>query len=636
MSDLHDPDAEALEGPDDQTLTMGFLDAPAAKPAAAPAPAYQVLARKYRSQTLSELIGQDVLVRTLGHAITSGRMAHAYLLTGVRGVGKTSTARIIARGLNCIGADGKGGPTPDPCGVCGPCRDIAEGRHVDVVEMDAASNNGVGEMREIIERVRYAPVSARYKVYILDEVHMLSTPAFNALLKTLEEPPAHTKFIFATTEVRKLPVTVLSRCQRFDLRRVDAATLATHYISVAKQEGVTLEPGAARLISRAADGSVRDGMSLLDRAIASAEGGVVAEEPVRTMLGLADRFQLYDLFEHLVKGEIEAVLALTQRLHDAGADPLTSIQDLLTICHLVTRARVAGGQETGDAEADRIAALGTQLPVPALARVWQMLLKGLSEIAQAPDGRAAMEMLFIRLTHMSRLPDPADLIRRLTEGAAIPTSGPASAPPPPPTTTGSGPSAGGPRAIQGGGGSVAYAVQSAPAPSALAPSAQAQAAPLDAAIPASFDAVVALCAEKREPALRAQLMSAVHLVKFEPGRIELRTTPQAPADLAQKLAGKLLEWTGKRWFISLVATGGGPTIREQNQSAASARLDSARANPVISEILKALPGATISDVRQLERGMEAVAASDALIETDDENGQDPDYLAEDLEDPDFL
>jgi DNA polymerase-3 subunit gamma/tau len=629
MSDMQDTESQEPAERDDQTMDMGFLDAPPPKPAAAPAsgpaPAYQVLARKYRSQTLSELIGQDVLVRTLGHAITSGRMAHAYLLTGVRGVGKTSTARIIARGLNCVGADGKGGPTPDPCGVCGPCRDIAEGRHVDVIEMDAASNNGVGEMREIIEQVRYAPVAARYKVYILDEVHMLSTAAFNALLKTLEEPPPHTKFIFATTEVRKLPVTVLSRCQRFDLRRVDAATLAAHYISVAGKEGVNLEPGAARLIARAADGSVRDGMSLLDRAIASSEGGLVAEEPVRAMLGLADRFQLYDLFELLVKGEIEPVMALTQRLHDSGADPLTTIQDLLTICHLVTRARVAGGQETGDSEADRIATLGAQLPVPALTRVWQMLLKGLSEIAQAPDGRAAMEMLFIRLTHMSRLPDPADLIRRLTEGAAMPVAAPGSAPPAPPSN--------GPRAMQsiqggglGGGGSAAVAMQPAVA-------AQPQA---DGALPATFEAVVALCAEKREPALRAQLMSAVHLVKYEPGRIELRTTPQAPSDLAQKLAAKLLEWTGKRWFISLVATGGAPTIREQSKTASNTRLDNARAHPLIKEILSAFPGAVIDSVRALERGVEAVAGSDALIESDDENGADPDHLAEDLEDPDFL
>ena len=618
----HDP-AEEFDAPDDQTLTMGFLDPvparaePTRTAATVPAPVYQVLARKYRSQTLSALIGQDVLVRTLGHAITSGRMAHAYLLTGVRGVGKTSTARIIARGLNCIGIDGKGGPTPDPCGVCGPCRDIAEGRHVDVVEMDAASNNGVGEMREIIERVRYAPVSARYKVYILDEVHMLSTPAFNALLKTLEEPPAHTKFIFATTEVRKLPVTVLSRCQRFDLRRVDAATLATHYISIAAQEGITLESGAARLIARAADGSVRDGMSLLDRAIASADGSIVAEEPVRAMLGLADRFQLYDLFEHLVKGEIETTLALTQRLHEAGADPLTTVQDLLTICHLVTRARVAGSQETGDSESDRIAALGSQLPVPALARVWQMLLKGLSEIAQAPDGRAALEMLFIRLTHMSRMPDPADLIRRLSEGAAMPATSPAPQAPSPP--------GGGVRAAQGGG--TAYALSQPAAISAPA---------LDAAMPASFDAVVALCAEKREPALRAQLMSAVHLVKFEPGRIELRPSPQAPSDLAQKLAGKLLEWTGKRWFITLVATGGAATIKEQNEKATNARLDGARAHPLIKEVLKTLPGATIDSVRVLDHGVEAVASSDGLVDADDEAGQDPDYLAEDLVDPDFL
>ncbi len=627
---MQDTESQEPAERDDQTLDMGFLPA-VPKPAAAHGTAYQVLARKYRSQTLSTLIGQDVMVRTLGHAITSGRMAHAYLLTGVRGVGKTSTARIIARGLNCVGADGKGGPTPDPCGVCGPCRDIAEGRHVDVIEMDAASNNGVGEMREIIEQVRYAPVAARYKIYILDEVHMLSTAAFNALLKTLEEPPPHTKFIFATTEVRKLPVTVLSRCQRFDLRRVDAATLAAHYISVARQEGISLEPGAARLIARAADGSVRDGMSLLDRAIASAEAGVVAEEPVRAMLGLADRFQLYDLFELLVKGEIGPVMALTQRLHDAGADPLTTIQDLLTVCHLVTRARVAGGQETGDSEADRIATLGAQLPVPALTRVWQMLLKGLSEIAQAPDGRAAMEMLFIRLTHMSRLPDPADLIRRLTEGAAMPAVAPGSAPPALP----SGGQSGGPRAmqsIQGGGGSAAMAMQPAVAPQ---PQVQAQ-AQAQAAMPATFEALVALCAEKREPALRAQLMSAVHLVKYEPGRIELRTTPQAPSGLAQTLAAKLLEWTGQRWFISLVATGGAPTLREQNQTASNTRLDNARAHPLIKQILSAFPGAVIDSVRALERGVETVAGSDALIEADDENGADPDYLAEDLEDPDFL
>ena len=380
---------------------------------------YQVFARKYRPSTFADLIGQDAMVQTLTNAIRSDRLAQAYILTGVRGIGKTSTARIIARALNCIGADGDGGPTPEPCGVCENCQAIAEDRHVDVLEMDAASRTGVDDIREVIEGVRYRPTSARFKIYIIDEVHMLSRHAFNALLKTLEEPPEHVKFVFATTEIRKVPVTVLSRCQRFDLRRVDMETLKAHFASIAEAESAKVSDGALHLIARAAEGSVRDGLSLLDQAISHAdlEGGEIGEDQVRAMLGLADRSRSFMLLEAVMAGDVAQALDLLDQLYREGADPLAILEDLLEITHWLTRIKVvpaaADAPEVPEIERVRGRDMESRLTMAALARSWQMLLKGLSEVRMAPSPIQAAEMILVRLAHTAELPTPEEAIRRI-------------------------------------------------------------------------------------------------------------------------------------------------------------------------------------------------------------------------------
>ncbi|HZB92320.1 MAG TPA: DNA polymerase III subunit gamma/tau, partial [Stellaceae bacterium] len=384
-----------------------------------PGAPYRVLARKYRPSTFAELIGQEAMVKTLTNAIATRRIAHAFILTGVRGVGKTTTARILARALNCIGPDGKGGPTIEPCGQCEPCRAIAEDRHVDVMEMDAASRTGVDDIRELTDGVRYKPVAARYKIYIIDEVHMLSKNAFNALLKTLEEPPADVIFIFATTEIHKVPITVLSRCQRFSLRRVPAELLAEHYRAIAEKEGVAAEPAAIALIARAADGSVRDGLSLLDQAIALG-GGAVAESAVRDMLGIADRGLVFDLFETVLKGDAAGALQRMSALYEGGADPLMVLQDLLELAHLITRLKLVPGAAAEDpalaGERQRGLVLGERLGLPVLARAWQMLLKGIAEVQNAPSPLQAAEMVLVRLAYVADLPAPADLVRELQRG----------------------------------------------------------------------------------------------------------------------------------------------------------------------------------------------------------------------------
>ncbi len=561
---------------------LGSLFPDALQPAAA-AP-YRVLARKYRPSTFAELIGQDALVRTLTNAFAQNRIAHAFMLTGVRGVGKTTTARIIARALNCIGPDGKGAPTITPCGVCDNCIAIAADRHVDVLEMDAASRTGVDDIRELIEGVRYAPGAARYKVYIVDEVHMLTKNAFNALLKTLEEPPPHVKFIFATTEIRKVPVTVLSRCQRFDLRRVGSELLIEHFDRIATAEGIVVEPAALALMARAADGSVRDGLSLLDQAIARGAGTVTAEQ-VRDMLGLADRALMLDLFQAAMSGDAPGALGILAQLHGAGADAATIIEDLLDLTHTVMRLRLApgsGGARTADLELARARDWAERLGVPVLTRTWQLLLKGLSEIQQAPDAHAATEMIVLRLIYAADLPSPADLVRQLQSGKAPAAGAPAPAltqPSPRPDPT---PPRGSSAAV---GQAQTVAVAAAPA---VAP---------QRTEPRSYRELVQLFAARREGLIEYHLSSSVHLVRFEPGFVELSPLPNAPANLANQVGSLLSEWTGRRWIIGISSGPGEPTLAEVDRAQRTASWDSARTSPIVQAVLDAFPGAVITEVR---------------------------------------
>ena len=567
---------------------------------------YRVLARKYRPGRFAELIGQEAMVRTLTNAFKGGRLAHAFILTGVRGVGKTTTARIIAKALNCTSAQG-GEPTLEPCGRCEHCLAIAADRDVDVIEMDAASRTGVDDIRELIEGVRYRPVAARYKVYIIDEVHMLSKSAFNALLKTLEEPPEHVKFIFATTEIRKVPVTVLSRCQRFDLRRVGQDELTEHLGKIAAAEGVSVPGDAIRLIARAADGSVRDGLSLLDQAIAHGAGSPTAEE-VRLMLGLADRAQSLDLFELIMRGDIAAALALLEQLYVGGADPLILLQDLLEVCHWLTRLKIdasAEGPVAADRERARGQAMARELAMSALTRAWQMLLKGLGETQAAGNPIAAAEMALIRLAYAAELPSPGELVRSLAGERPAPAAPGARAPS---AARGEGeartaapqPSRSGPRAgleLPTGGPQAAFARE---------PETAEESAP-GSEDPVSFAALVELV-EENEPLLGAQLRNNVHLVRFEPGRLEFRPNAQAPANLAPRLTTLLARWTGRRWAISVAREGGEPTLGEEAKRARADRLAEAAALPLVEAVLKSFPGAVVESVRPLTPQAEAAAA----------------------------
>jgi len=548
-----------------------FGDALAADP---PLPihaaAYRVLARKYRPTTFDDLIGQEAMVRILRNAFAIHRVAHAFMLTGVRGVGKTTTARIIARALNCVGPGGDGGPTADPCGVCGNCLAILAEREPDVFEMDAASRTGVDDVREIIEVSRSRPMKIRAKVFIIDEIHMLSRNAFNALLKTLEEPPPHVKFVFATTEIRKVPITVLSRCQRFDLRRVRVSELHGHFARIAAKEGVEIEPAALDLIARAADGSVRDGLSMLDQAIAQADGAITWAQ-VAEMLGQADRDAVFDLMEAVLAGKPAAALAITDRAYERGADLGTILQDLLELAHTVTRLKSIPGlrdsAELPEAERTRGATIADRVTVPVLARTWQMLLKGVGEVETAPDRRAAAEMVLIRLCYVSDMPSPGDLVRRMTSGGAVAVSG----------SAGSGGGGGGVRAVANG----APFIAAKPAGPALA----------------SFRDVAALVKEQREAMLHAHLLHSTHLVRFAPPVIELRTEPDAPRDLAPKLAALLSNATGARWTIALSTAIGEPTLAEQGNAADAVRREEAADHPLIRAIMQAFPGARIDSVR---------------------------------------
>ncbi len=625
---------------------------PAAQPASvSEAGEYRVLARKYRPQTFDDLLGQGALVRTLKNAFEQNRVHHAFVLTGVRGVGKTTTARIIAKGLNCIGPDGTGGPTMQPCGVCDNCRAITEDRHVDVLEMDAASHTGVGDIRELIENIRYRPVSARYKVYIIDEMHMLSNAAFNALLKTLEEPPEHAKFIFATTEIRKVPITVLSRCQRFDLRRIDIAQLIELFQKVCGSEGVVAEEEALRMIARAADGSARDGLSILDQAVALSSGPVTAEQ-VADMLGLVDRNGIYDLFEDLMAGRIAAALDRLTDLHAGGADPLVVIQDLMDLTHGVTRMKAApqaaGANDLSEAERDRGRALADRLPVPALTRAWQMLSKGIAEVQGAPVPIDAAEMVLIRLAYSADLPDPADLVRILTDrplSASGPTStgasasgvsaastgpamgsGEAPARPPAPVQAPAEPqppepsseplsealtepaapdvSAGPPQSLEDTAphqnapeaDAVPAFITEGPPPVEL--EAELDGDPEDGIdpVPSDFVGVADLAFRRGEAILSAQLVNAVHCVAFEPGRLIIR--PEAGTDprIAAQLAAHLPHWTGRDWMVEISEDEGAPTLRAQRAAALAEVHAKAAQDPVVAKALELFPGATIERV----------------------------------------
>lgn len=564
------PEPPAPEGPG----LFGFDDPPpvVAPVIAKPTP-YRVLARKYRPQILDDLIGQEALTRTLRNAFARGRVHHAFLLTGVRGVGKTTTARIIARALNCIGVDGKGGPTADPCGVCPECVAILAERHPDVLELDAASNRGIDDVRELREALRFRPAQGRQKVFILDEVHMLTDQAFNALLKSLEEPPPNITFILATTELRKVPITIRSRCQTFALKRVPEERLRAHFQNIAGQESATIDDGALAMLARSADGSVRDGLSLLDQAIALAgENGNVNAESVRDMLGLADRTLVFDVLEAVLSADLPLAMTRMGEAHERGAEPVTIMQDLLEQTHMLTRfaAIPALREDAGLPENERVrgAALAARLSVPMLTRAWQMLLKGIEEVLAAPDRRAAAEMVLIRLAHVAEQPTPGDILKRLESGGSV-SAGGGGAP---------GPSGGGMRAMAGGG-------------------AVAIAAPAAIPQPTAWREIVAMASAANEAMLHAHLLHDVHPVRVAPGQVEIRVRPQAPRDLGAQLRALLEAQTGARWTIALSNAEGEPTLAEQSRSAETDRRALARSHPMVQAILAEFPGAQLDAVR---------------------------------------
>jgi DNA polymerase-3 subunit gamma/tau len=570
---------------------------------------YQVLARKYRPETFADLVGQDAMVRTLKNAFSADRIAQAFIMTGIRGTGKTTTARIIAKGMNCIGPDGQGGPTTDPCGVCEHCSAIIEGRHVDVMEMDAASRTGVDDIREIIDSVHYRAASARYKIYIIDEVHMLSTNAFNALLKTLEEPPAHVKFIFATTEIRKVPVTVLSRCQRFDLRRIEPEVMIALMRKIAAAESAEITDDALALITRAAEGSARDATSLLDQAISHGAGETTADQ-VRAMLGLADRGRVLDLFEAIMRGDASAALAELGAQYSDGADPMAIMRDLAEITHWISVVKItpdaADDPTVSPDERTRGATLSEQLAMRVLTRMWQMLLKALDEVAQAPNSMMAAEMAIIRLTHVADLPSPEELVKKLQNS---------SPPPAPPSGGTSGTRAGAVTNAQSN-----AAVASAPTggPTASLGSAQPVTETVSAlAHFATFDAIVDLVRSQRDVKLLVEVESCIRLVSYQPGRIEFTPTSDAPSDLSQRLGGALQRWTGARWAIILSNTGTATTIAEDRTAAEDAIKAEAQQHPLMQAAIASFPNAKIIDIRTAAE-ITADAELDALPEVEDE------------------
>ena len=533
---------------------------------------YRVLARKYRPQTFKDLIGQETLVKTLANALQYGRLAHAFVLTGVRGIGKTTTARIIAKGLNCVGTDGNGGPTINPCGTCSNCLSITEDRHVDILEMDAASRTGVDDIREILDGVRYKPVGARYKIYIIDEVHMLSKNAFNALLKTLEEPPENVKFIFATTEIRKVPITVLSRCQRFDLRRISLEDLINLFSTICEKENIQADSEALRLIARAADGSARDGLSVLDQAMALTEDQI-SPELVQKMLGLGDKKELFDLFEEVMQGNVPEALSRVVNLNALGADPLQIAQDLLEITHLVTKFKVASkvvGEMVTDLEIERGNYLASKLPMVQLGRCWQMLLKGISEIQQATSQLAALEMVLIRLAYLAEPDKPDETAEKpnldikkkvninqindeeTSKQEIVVLENPSNELNHPQTPGG-----------------------------------------------LTFTDIVDLFEKKREGLIHSKLVTQARLFSVTPGRLEMMKTKEIDDKFAARISKLLGEWTGQDWMVSVVDRDGEKTIQEQMLEKERCMKTEAAQDPLVARIIETFPGATIDTVRPL-------------------------------------
>jgi DNA polymerase III subunit gamma/tau len=583
MSDAESSDMAAGIAPDHGTVPSG-------------AAAYRVLARKYRPATFDDLIGQDAMVRTVSNAFETGRIPQAWILTGVRGVGKTTTARILARALNYQLPDRRGGPTVNMPKLGIHCQAIMESRHVDVLELDAASHNGVDDIRQINEAVRYAPVMARYKVYILDEVHMLSAAAFNALLKTLEEPPPHAKFIFATTEIRKVPVTVLSRCQRFDLRRVEAGRLVKHLEEIAAKEEVRVEPEALALIARAAEGSVRDALSLLDQAMAHADplaAITVRGCDVRQMLGLADRARVIDLFEALMRGDAASALRELRDQYDCGADPMVVLADLAEFTHFATRVKVvpaiADDPSLAQVERERGRALAAQLSMRVLSRAWQILFRGIAEVQAAGNPIAAAEMVLVRIAYAADLPAPDEVIRSL---AASETSS----------------------VRRPGDGGVADATTAAPSAGSARP-ALTRALPIASTAPAprpvrQFADLIALAGDMRDLPIKTALERDVRLVRFESGRLEIGLEPSASKTLVNDLSRKLSEWTGQRWVVVVSTEVGAPTAKAQAEAQNADLLRGVRADPVVEALLTRFPGAEIVSVRRREVDCAARLAGD--------------------------
>ena len=628
MNDGRDVETSGAPGADEPSL--GFDLGPAAKtvmaPAAAPSGAYRVLARKYRPSSFDDLIGQEAMVRTLTNAFKLDRIHQAYLLTGVRGVGKTTTARILARAFNYELAAKDGHPAVDKPSIDMPelgvhCQAIIESRHVDVIEMDAASHTGVDDVREIIEGARYRPVMARYKVYIIDEVHMLSKSAFNALLKTLEEPPEHVKFLFATTESEKVPVTVRSRCQRFDLRRVESDVLIEHLARLCASEGVNINERALALIARAAEGSVRDSLSLLDQAIAHAAGGeAISARNVRAMLGAGDRGRIVDLFEYLMKGDIAPALDALKEQYDQGADPALILTDLAEFVHFVTRLKLAPESRLDAAitqdERTRGKAFAEQLTLGLLTRAWQIISKGITDVKTSPRPLAAADMVLVRMAYAADLPTPEEALRKLAETGGDAPSAPRSAP------TGGGMSSG------GGSGATASAaarpmLATTTAHPSSAPRAMARTQPTQAprVHVARFEDVVMLAQVNRDIQLKIALERDVRLVRFEQGSIEFSLAPGASPQLAASLSRRLQEWTGERWMAVVVSADGAPTLSEQKEARERDKMVGVRADPLVRSVLERFPGAEIVAVRSPEAAPEPEA-----IPTGGESGDEVAYV----------